>query len=275
MGIRKATKEQSKLRMFISGPSGSGKTYTAMKIASRFGNKIGVIDTEYRSSERYADEFEFEVYSLDNPSLEGYTDALDEFKANGNDIVVIDSASHAWYAAQEMVEQVAARSRDGNSFRAWGEVTPKWNKFLRNIQSMPFHVIVTARSKVEYILEKDERTGKSAPKKHGMAAIMREGTDYEFDVAGEMDLKHNLYIMKTRCKDLDNKVFEKPDKEPSTTLLNWLASGVEPVAIDPQVLFNDYVKPEINKGRLTVEQVKTIVKDAGGDYLKALAVVQG
>lgn len=288
--IRKASKEKAKLRMFISGPSGSGKTYTALKMASKFGKKICVIDTEFGSAEKYADEFEFDIIRLDQPTIEGYMDCLDAMADAGYDCGVIDSATHAWYAAQELVDDAAKRSRSQNTYMAWGEVTPKWNKFLRKIISMPFHVFCTARSKSEYVLDKDDR-GRSTPRKLGMAAIIREGAEFEFDVAAEMDLQHNMIISKTRCKALDQGVYEKPDKEPAAKLLEWLNSGVEPLPMpeekkaapkpkaeeaDPagKQEFNDYVVPKVKSGQITGDFVRDILAECGSRYPEALETIK-
>lgn len=290
--IRKASKEKAKLRMFISGPSGSGKTYTSLKLASLFGKKICVIDTEFGSAEKYADEFDFDVIRLDQPTIEGYMDCLDAMAEGGYDCGVVDSATHAWYAAQELVDKAAARSKSGNTYMAWGEVTPQWNKFLRKIISMPFHVFCTARSKSEYVLDKDERTGRSTPRKLGMAAIIREGAEFEFDVAGEMDLQHNLIINKTRCSKLDQGVYPKPGKEPATQLLEWLSSGVEPLKppedpkpsagpkihddadVDGKLEFNNYVVPKVKSGQITGDFVRDILATCGSRYPEALEAVK-
>ena len=47
--FQKATKEALKAKISIEGPSGSGKTYSALKLASGMGKRIGVIDTENKS----------------------------------------------------------------------------------------------------------------------------------------------------------------------------------------------------------------------------------
>jgi len=56
--FRRATRQQSKLRMTIDGPAGSGKTYTALRLAHMLaeGGPIAVIDTERGSASKYVGE---------------------------------------------------------------------------------------------------------------------------------------------------------------------------------------------------------------------------
>src|SRR5690606_13664649 len=94
--FRKATKQQSRLRMALIGPSGSGKTYTALRIGSHLGDRIAVIDTERGSASKYADKFEFDVMELDSFHPQKYIDGIKAAEAEGYDVLIIDSLSHAW-----------------------------------------------------------------------------------------------------------------------------------------------------------------------------------
>ena len=132
--FKKAVKSRSKLRLALIGPSGSGKTYSALAIAAGLGSNIAVIDTEHGSASKYADLFNFDVLELGSYSPEKYVEALKAAAAAGYDVVVIDSLSHAWMGkdgALEMVDRAAARSKSGNSFGAWREVTPQHNEIGR------------------------------------------------------------------------------------------------------------------------------------------------
>jgi len=84
----------------------------------------------------------------------------------------------------DQVEKVRARLRD-NGFAAWREITPKHNRMIDAMLSAPLHVLVSMRVKTEWIVDKDERTGKSKPRKVGLQPVMRDGIEYEFDVCGE------------------------------------------------------------------------------------------
>ena len=224
MTFKKATKAQLKLRMALSGPAGSGKTFTALTLAKWLANgqPVAVIDTERGSASKYADLFEFDVLELDSFHPKTYVDAINEAVAGGYAVVVIDSLSHAWSGKGGILEIV---QRKGNSFQAWGEVKPIEAALIEAVTGARIHVIATMRSKTEYVVEKDERSGKSAPRKVGLAPVQRDGMEYEFDVFGELDQENTLLIQKTRCPALTGAVISKPGKALAETLRAWLAGA--------------------------------------------------
>jgi hypothetical protein len=94
--------------------------------------------------------------------------------------------------------------------------------------SSPCHVIATMRSKTEYVME--EYTKKNgdrgtAPNKVGLAPIQTSGIEYEFDLAGEINLEHILTISKSRCPELSNQTFLNPGQELAESLRAWLTDG--------------------------------------------------
>lgn len=204
--FKTATRAGVFTRTGVVGPAGSGKSYSALAIAAGLGlgappekAKIAVLDSERGSASLYSDVFTFDVSELDNYSPESYMAAIRAARDEGYYILVIDSFSHAWDGKEGMLERadsVAKRSRSGNSFNAWGEVTPLYRELIDMILTYPGHVIVTLRTKTEYIQERDERTGKIVPKKIGLAPIARAGIEYEFTLVGDMDLEHNMTISK-------------------------------------------------------------------------------
>ena len=232
--FRPAVKTESKLRMAIAGPSGSGKTYTSLLIAKRLANggPVAVIDTERGSASKYSDIVGFDVLELESFAPQRYVEAIQAAESAGYTVLVIDSLSHAWTGkdgALEMVDRAAARSQSSNSFAAWREVTPHHNALVNAMLGANLHLIVTMRSKQEYVQEKDERTGKTSVRKIGLAPVQRDGMEYEFDVFGEMDNANKLIVSKSRCPALNEAVISKPDAKVAETLLGWLAGApVEP-----------------------------------------------
>lgn len=226
--IKKATKQQSKLRLSIAGPSGAGKTYTALKLATGLGGKIGVIDTERGSASKYADEFEFDVIELEDFHPQNFIGAIKAFEQGGYDIIVIDSTTHEWNGKNgilELHEAEVSRQRTKNSYTAWAQITPLHTAFIDAILGSRCHVIATVRSKTDYVQERNDR-GQTEIRKVGMATIQREGMDYEYDIQLELDIQHTGVITKTRCAALDGRVFKKPGAELSDILKQWLTTGV-------------------------------------------------
>lgn len=264
--FQKATKTQSRLRLALVGPSGSGKTYSALAIATGLGKRIAVIDTERGSASKYAGAFGFDTLQLDTFHPQRYIDAISEAEQAGYDVLIIDSLSHAWIGregALDLVDAAARRSKTGSTFNAWRDVTPLHNAMIDAILRTRCHVIVTLRTKTEYVVEKDEKTGRSVPRKVGLAPVQRDGVEYEMDVVGELDLENNLSVTKSRCPELSGTVTRRPGADLGKALATWLSDGSAP--------------PEEKKGNGTVEalpaldQVRVLLDQAkSADELKAL-----
>lgn len=225
MQFTKATKKAARLRLALIGPAGSGKTYTALMVARELGQRVAVIDTERSSASKYADLFDFDALNLDTFAPQTYVQAIEAAGKAGYDVLVIDSLTHAWSGkegALEQVDKAQARSQSKNSFAAWRDVTPAHNAMVDAILRCPCHVITTMRVKTEYVMEKDERTGRTTPRKVGLAPVQRDGMEYEFDVVGDIDIDHQLIVTKTRCPALTDAVMKKPGKELALTLKEWL-----------------------------------------------------
>ncbi len=237
--FKKATRTRVKLRLALIGPSGSGKTMTALQIAKGLGEKIALIDTEQGSASLYSDVADFDVLELTSFAPERYIEAIRAAEQAGYDVLIIDSLSHAWAGKDgilEFVDAEKARNR-GNDFGVWRKATPLHNQLVDAILAARMHVIVTMRSKVEYVIEKDAQ-GKSTPRKIGMQPIQRDGLEYEFSVVADMDHDHQMIVTKSRFADLQDAVIKKPGPEVGQRIIAWLNEGAlapdKPAAPAPQ-----------------------------------------
>jgi len=234
--FKPATREQSKLRLSLFGPSGSGKTYTALSIAAGLGGPIAVIDTEHGSSAKYAPPRGPVAFSkLDLTSYEPakYVRALKEAANEGFPVVIVDSLSHAWFGKGGILDQKDAK---GGSFDAWAALTPQQNDLVQAILAYPGHVIVTMRSKTEYVLEQREnRSGKvvNVPKKVGLAPVQRNDLEYEFDVAILLDMDNTGHVQKTRYPELNGQSIRQPGAELAALLRTFLEEGSAPATAAP------------------------------------------
>jgi len=274
MTFIQATKHQSKLRLAIIGPSGSGKTYSALGIATGLANggKIAVVDTERGSASLYADQFKFDVLTLDTFSPLNYVEAIEEAEKAGYAVIVIDSLSHAWASkggALEMVNQETARSQSKNSYTAWRNVTPIQDKMIDAIVGCKVHIICTMRSKMEYVIEKDEK-GKTTVRKVGLQPIQREGLDYEFTLCGDMDQDHKLIISKSRCPAFADAVIDKPGKQFAEGLLAWLNDGA------PEKVEQKELNKPMEPSKVSLPAQKPIEVDQGyKNYAEVQALIKG
>ncbi len=227
--FKKATKKQAKLRLAFVGPAGSGKTYSALEVASHLGERIAVLDTERGSASKYADIFAFDALEPESFSPDTYVEAIRAAEEAGYDVLVIDSLSHAWMGkdgALELVDQAAKRSKSGNSFAAWREVTPKHNALVDAMLGARLHIIATMRAKTEWVIVENDK-GRKEPKKLGLAPIQRDGLEYEFDVVGDLDHDSNFVVSKSRCPALTGKIINRPGEELAKVLRGWLSDGAE------------------------------------------------
>lgn len=225
VAFRKAERKQAKLKVALTGPSGSGKTFSALSLASGIGSKIAVIDTENGSASLYADRFEFDTVDLSPPyTIQKYIDAIKVAEMAGYDVIVIDSITHAWAGDGGLLaKKESLDARGGNSFANWGGISKEHEQFKAILLACSKHLIVTMRSKQDYVLEVNEK-GKSTPRKVGLAPIQREGMEYEFTTVFDIAMDHNAATSKDRTSLFDGQIF-KITKDTGTVLMKWLLSA--------------------------------------------------
>lgn len=233
MKFVKATRAKKKLRLALIGPTGAGKTRAALRIATGMGGRVALIDSEHGSATMYADHYDFAHLDLQSFSPDRYIEAIEAAEADGFDVLIIDSLSHAWSGKDGILEYVDRSKRNGNGFNAWGDATPKHNRLVEKLLSCKMHLIVTLRSKMEYVQEKDERTGKTTVRKIGLQPVQRDGVEFEFDVICDITQEHLLTVAKTRIDELDGVAVEKVGEQFGQRLRTWLDSGAEPVPPPP------------------------------------------
>jgi len=259
--IEHASTTQGKAKIALVGPAGCGKTYTALVTAHQLGDKILVIDTENKTSAKYAKNLgPFDVLGLPDYSLKTYIEALNYAAQRGYDVVVVDSLSHAWAGKGGALEQaeLAKSKYGGNKFAGWGDVTPLQNQLVDTILAYPTHLIATMRMKIEYALVTDG--GSTKPQKIGLGIIQRDSFEYEFDIIGQMDIDHKLIVTKTRCSDLDGFMVSKPDGEFGRVIAGWLSDGELVKSFNT---FDDFLYQVSIDFNLTEDAVKMELKSLG------------
>lgn len=219
--FNKATRKQAHIKLALTGPSGSGKTYSALRLARGLTqtDKIAFIDTENGSASLYSDEFNFDVLDVSPPFQIGkLVEGVKEALSGGYDVLVIDSASHWWQGVLEYKDQLDKRG--GNSFSNWGEANRHYDMLLRAVLFSKIHVICCMRSKMDYVLELNDK-GKQVPKKVGMAPVMRDGIEYEFSAVLDLDTHHQAQASKDRTGLFEGNIFVITE-ETGEQLKDWL-----------------------------------------------------
>jgi hypothetical protein len=199
------------------------------------GVPFAVIDTEARSASKYADRIPFDVDDLTQKSIDHYIASMNDCIRAGYKVLVIDSLSHAWRELTEEVDRIAQSSASKNTFSAWGKAGPKQKRLVDAILNFPGHIITTMRSKTEWVVG-ENKYGKVAPEKMGLAPEQGKGIEYEFDLLIEMNQRHEGIITKDRTGKFQDEVIDKPGEDFGIALYQWLNQGnsePEPVEMPP------------------------------------------
>lgn len=219
--FKRASREAVFLKLAITGPSGSGKTTAALRLARGLvgsKGKVAVVDTENSSSLLYSDRFEFDVCVIEPPfSEDKFSDAVNSAIVSKYDCIIMDSFSHLWQAILDYKSKLDARG--GNSYLNWASAGAKFENVLQAILHGKIHVICCMRSKMDYIMEVNDK-GKTAPKKVGLAPIMRDGIEFEFSVVLDLDMNHKAMASKDRTRLFDGKIIEVTE-DVGTALNDW------------------------------------------------------
>lgn len=230
--LKPAVRRGNKARLALCGPTGAGKTWTALEAATAFvegtDKRILLIDSERGSASLYAGIYDFDTIEWE-PPYDPVELAVDLLKASESyGCIILDSASHFWMGeggTLDIVNAAAAKMFGGNRFSGWSEGTPAQNLMVDAFLASRCHLIVTMRSKMEYILVENDK-GRQTPQKVGMEPIQRAGVEYEFTVVADMDTSHNIFISKSRCDILADRTFRRgQSKDMAVILRDWLAGN--------------------------------------------------
>lgn len=240
-GMRKAERQQAKLRIGFSGPAGSGKTMSALLVAKGLcrGNmeKICVIDTENKSADLYSHLGPYFVYPISAPyTPEKYIKAIKECEENGIEACIVDSMAHEWKGEGGILAIHAAMG--GNSFTNWAIVGPRHDKLINTILESKMHILTTVRTKTDYVIEMNEK-GKQAPVKVGLKEETREGFEYELTLNFNIDQNSLASQSKDRTGLFYGHHPRVLNESDGALLLEWSESGAAPIAdkveVDPYV----------------------------------------
>lgn len=222
--FKKAQKHGTHIKLAITGPSGAGKTFSALRLARGLteNGRIAFIDTENESASLYAGEFDFDVTNVDAPyNIDKLVKSTKYVLQQDYDVLIIDSASHFWDGVLEYKNNLDKRG--GNSFVNWNTANEHYKLMLRAILFSKIHVIVCMRSKMEYILQENDK-GKQVPRKVGMAPIMRDGVEYEFTTVFDLDIAHQAQASKDRTQMFSDNIFQLTEQT-GEQFKEWLSES--------------------------------------------------
>lgn len=249
--LRKATRKRIKLRMSIQGAYKSGKSLTSMVIMDSLlkrlkeageleGNgQFAVGDSERRSSERYARSrdgsgYDFDVVPIAKGSADEFIECLNLIESHHYSGAMLDSISPEWAGKHGIVaqqgEMVEAKSSKGrvNGFAVWGEAKKPHHAFLDRVTSADMHLICTIRCSIKH-----SQDPSGAVVRLGWKPKQHEEVPFEFDILAEMNHRHQLKIIGSRFRAIDNLVFDpigtvgatNPIESLGTLIADWLTDG--------------------------------------------------
>jgi len=214
----------------FTGADGSGKTASALMVAKgliqakypdmddasqEFWDKIGMLDTEHSRGKIYADTTlnghyigKFLHIDFEPPyDVDSYISGIDHLKAQGCEIGIVDSLSHAWNDTGGLLE---LHGKMGGTFQTWNKVNPIITKFYRAVTAdRDIHVIASVRSKISYGASTSE-TGKMEVTKIGLKPIMRDNFEYEVLSTVHFNMEHKATVLKDITHIIPNGVYIEP-----------------------------------------------------------------
>ncbi|MFZ3569461.1 AAA family ATPase [Streptomyces sp. BH034] len=239
-----ATREQARARIGLQGPAGSGKTKTALRMAEGLakGGPIGLADTERGSALKYAPVpgredlggHEFLHLPMDRHDPRDLIKVVRAAEEQGLAVLIVDSWSHFWNGRGgllEIVEQAGSERGGGGTFGGWRTGNPIEQEMLDALLNFRGHLVVTMRTKGDYVIEGKKVT------KVGVRAVQREGAEYELDVVMDM-VEGTATVTKTRYELLDGQVIHHPGEDIAEMILEQLGQGVDPA----QMIVDELVK---------------------------------
>lgn len=223
--IRPATRPKMNGRAMLSGPSGAGKTWTGLGMARQLAGPEGRvlwIDTEHESALTYADVFTFEHLPwrppYDPTELADTLGKLEDSYA----VVGVDSFSHFWRGLGGTLDIA-----DGK-IGGWKTARPVQEALVGAVLSLPAHVILCVRSKMDYLVENGGKT----VTKLGLAPIQDDTLVYEMNVAFDIDLEHRITVTKSRTPAVPvGRMYPAGlERKAADDYAEWLAGGVPPAS---------------------------------------------
>ncbi len=280
MELKTSQRKSAKIRLSLQGPAGSGKSLSSLKIAQGLIgdlNKVCVVDTERGSANLYSHLGSYFVLNLEDPyTPERFIEAIQLCEKSGIECIILDSISHEWSGKGgilEIHEKTTSAMRVPNSFTAWASVTPRHQAFIDAILQSKCHVITTIRTKTEYVIS--ERNGKNVPQKVGMAAVQRDGFEYEVSISLDIDEEHMALSSKDRTGLFSEKGKFRITTETGMLIRDWCNSGSSiqsPVIVYPEpAAINESISSKIKKAT-TIESLNNLYQTHQKEWTQQLTV---
>lgn len=256
MPFRKATRAGTKGLICLYSESGGGKTLSALLIARGLAGpngRIGMIDTENRRGEIYADDPRiggYETLQLGEPfTPKAYMAAIDEAEAAQFDALVIDSVSHEWEGIGGVLDMAVARANGGQpKFGDWKVPKTEHKHFIDKLMKCSAHVICCGRAhyksrqieKKDYAAHNITSNANSTVLRDTYQSIIQEDR-FIFEMTVHLQMQNTApgVPIITKCPDMLLPAFPEGERisvETGARMAKWYNDGA-PATPDTATLF--------------------------------------
>ena len=197
--VETATRVQKKIKALVSGPTNAGKTMSCLLLARGITNngKVLIIDTENGRSSLHVGDGPLEGWTWDavyvgpeQATSDNLIAAIEEAAEAGYDAVILDSISHEWDYIKDYHQKLGGRFTD------WKKPKELHSRFVRAVLGAKIHVLMTMRSKMDYVQDTGDN-GKKQVRKLGMTPQGESNFPYEVDFHFSIDERHLARMDKT------------------------------------------------------------------------------
>lgn len=254
--FRKATRAGTKALICLYAESGGGKTLSALLLARGLagpGGRIGMIDTENRRGEFFADDKRiggYEVQQLEEPfSPARYMQAVDDAEREGFDVLVIDSGSHEWEGIGGVLDMAVDAAGGGQpQFGHWKKPKEAHKHLLQKLMRCKAHVIICLRAHYKSRQIKKEDYEAYGIKSNAASSVIRD--DYQSPIQDErfiFEMTVHLQMTNTqpgvphitKCPEMLLPAFEVGKQitvQTGERMRAWYDAGSPAVATDPRLV---------------------------------------
>jgi hypothetical protein len=225
--FRKADRAKVPLKIMIEGVTGSGKTWSALLMAKgmvKDPTNVFLIDSEMGRGELYSHLYDYKYARVEVPHQPSkYVALIREAVDAGAEAIIVDSSTHPWKFILEYKDQLDAKP-NSNRWANWGKVKPLFDELKNAIIQCPVHVIVTTRSKTEYMQQGSGDHARIV--KQGTAAILEPEAEYDFLLVLTIDRTHQATASKDNTGLFDHMPPKVLAVEDGKRCLKWHSEGV-------------------------------------------------
>lgn len=234
LNIEPASRAGMRFLISLYGLSETGKTFSALRLAAGMEpdpKKRMLLDTEGGQRGRaYVDHIPggYLYASLSAPfTPERYIEALNEIEAEGVNVLVIDSISHAWFAEGGVLDMVE-NANEKNDMAKWAKPKRRLGKMTRRLLSSDMHIILCSRAKQPLVEEIVDGRKKLIP--GPVVPVQEKSLRYDMTVMGHMlgDGRFTVTAPAGKCPGPLRDVFAAGDvmtEEMGKRLIAWLGGA--------------------------------------------------